>query len=324
MVICMITMTEIARLTQVSQATVSRVLNNSTTVAPEVKERVLACARAHNYQFNALAKGLQGSKTHLLGVILSDISNSFFADLEREIEARAKEHGYSIILFNTDLNPMRQLECLDVARRYRVDGLLIVPNLDDKPLWEKFVSKLDIPTVVITAQADGFDSFYLDHKQAAGQIARHLVGQGYERFLFVGSIDDQKYTGYARELEALSVQAVHIPYEDDARIRRRLEACLGQPGPRTGIFVHNDMYAVRVLRTLWDMGIRVPEDAGVIGFDDTSIGRYFRPSLSTIAQPIAQMADAAVTRLFYRIDHPHGTDFLDCPFQAALIPREST
>ena len=320
----MITMTEIARLTQVSQATVSRALNNSTMVAPEVKERVLACAKAHNYQFNALAKGLQGSKTHLLGVIVSDISNSFFADLEREIEARAKEHGYSIILFNTDLNPMRQLECLDIARRYRVDGLLVVPNLTDKPLWEEFVRKLDIPTVIITAQADGFDSFYLDHEQAAAQAARHMVGQGYQRFLFVGRRSDPKCIGYVQELEAMSIPTARIPYESDGQFRRSLEAYLGQPGPRTGIFAHNDMCAVRVLRTLWDMGLRVPEDAGVIGFDDTSIGRYFRPSLSTISQPLAQMMDAAVTRLFYRIDHPHETDFLDCPFQATLISREST
>ena len=320
----MITMTEIARMTRVSQATVSRVLNGSALVSPEVKERVLACARAHNYQFNALAKGLQGSRTHLLGVILSDISNSFFADLEREIEARAREHDYSIILFNTDLNPARQLECLDVARRYRVDGVLFVPTMDNAQLWAEFVGKLDIPAVAITARVQGFDSFYLDHEQASRQAARHLAGQGYDRFLFVGPPTDVKYLGFARELESMSLRAGHIPYEDDDQFLRSLETCLDRPGPRTGIFANNDMYGVRVLRALWDMGVRVPEDAGVIGFDDTSIGRYSRPSLSTISQPLAQMAGEAVTRLFHRIDHPHEAELLDRPFPAALVSREST
>lgn len=320
----MITMAEIARLSQVSQPTVSRVLNGSKTVAPEIRDRVLACAKAHDYQFNALAKGLQGRKTNLLGVLLSDISNGFFADLEREIEARAKERGYSIILFNTDLNPLHQLECLDVARRYRVDGVLVVPTRDNPELWDEFVGKLDIPAVIITARVDGFDSFYLDHEQAGCQIARHLAGRGYGRFLFVGLFRDIKYIGFARELEAMSVSAAQLSYEDDSQFRRGLEAFLSQPGPRTGIFAHNDMCAMRVLRTLWDMGVRVPEDVGVVGFDDTSMGRYFRPSLSTISQPIAQMADEAVSRLFYRIDHPQEENFLDCPFQATLISREST
>lgn len=320
----MITMTEIARLTQVSQPTVSRVLNGSKTVAPEIRERVLACARAHDYQFNALARSLQGSRTNLLGVILNDISNSFFADLEREIEARARDRGYSIILFNSELDPIRQMECLDVLRRYRVDGLLITPTLSDPERWNEFISKLDIPTVMITLHVDGFDSVYLDHELTGGQIARHLVERGYERFVFVGNSYDEKYIGYARELEGMGIENVCIPYEDDSRFRGRLEQCLRRPGPRTGIFAHNDMCAVRVLRTLWDMGVRVPEDAGLIGFDDISMCRYLRPSLSSIIQPIAQMVEEAVTQLFYRIDHPDGTDFLDLPLRATLISREST
>ena len=85
----MITMTEIAKLTHVSQPTVSRVLNGSQTVALEIRERVLACAREHDYQCNALAKGLQGSRTQLLGVLVTDISNGFFADLAKEIETAA-------------------------------------------------------------------------------------------------------------------------------------------------------------------------------------------------------------------------------------------
>lgn len=89
----MITMTEIARLTGVSQPTVSRVLNGNTSVKPEVREKVLACAREHNFQPNAMARGLVGSGTKLIGVVLTDISNSFFADLEKYMEQAARKKG---------------------------------------------------------------------------------------------------------------------------------------------------------------------------------------------------------------------------------------
>ena len=123
----MITMTEIARLTGVSQPTVSRVLNGNQAVNPEIRERVLACAREHNFQPNVIARSLAGSKTMLLGLVFTDISNSFFADLEKLLEQEAKKSGYSVIVFNSDYDWNREKECLDVIRRYRVDGLVIVP-----------------------------------------------------------------------------------------------------------------------------------------------------------------------------------------------------
>ena len=95
-------MTEIAKLTGVSQPTVSRVLNGNQAVNPEVRERVLACAREHNFQPNVIARSLAGSRTMLIGLVFTDISNSFFADLEKYLEQEAKKNGYSVILFNSD------------------------------------------------------------------------------------------------------------------------------------------------------------------------------------------------------------------------------
>ena len=141
----MITMAEIARLTHVSQPTVSRVLNGNPKVSPEIRERVLACAREHDYQLNALAKGLQGSRTHLLGVLVTDISNGFFAGLAKQIEIAARERGYSILLFNSDYNPENEQEYLDVVRRYRVDGILAVPIRETSAEWHDYVKKLDAP-----------------------------------------------------------------------------------------------------------------------------------------------------------------------------------
>lgn len=322
----MITMTEIARLTNVSQPTVSRVLNGNPKVSPEIRERVLACAREHDYQFNALAKGLQGSPTHLLGVLVTDISNGFFADLTKQIETAARERGYSIILFNSDYNPQNEQEYLDVVRRYRVDGVLAVPIRETSAEWHAYVKKLDVPVVTITRRAVGLDSFYVDHAAAGARVAEYLADRGYRRFLFIGKDYDGKYVGFRQALEArgLGDAAGNRVLQDHDQLRRELARWLGQADGRAGIFAGNDIYALQVLDILRDLHVQVPEQVGVIGFDDTFMGRHLNPRLSTVAQPTARMAREAVDWLLERIEHPGEGELMDRAFSAQLIPREST
>lgn len=321
----MITMTEIAKLTHVSQPTVSRVLNGSKTVAPELRERVLACAREHDYQFNALAKGLQGSKTKLLGVLVTDISNSFFADLAKQIEAEARKSGYSIILFNSDYNPQNEQEYLDVVRRYRVDGVLAVPIRETSAEWQDYVKKLDVPVVTVTRRAEGLDSVYVDHPQAGAMVAAHLLERGFRRFLFIGKDYDGKYVGFRQSLVQMGYggRTENVVYLDDAQMNRAVEDWLRRSPDRGAVFAGNDIYALRVLDILRRLEISVPEEAGVIGFDDTSMGRYLNPQLSSVSQPIAQMAQEAVARLLDRIDHPGPREVLNRPLSASLVIRES-
>nr|WP_326169063.1 LacI family DNA-binding transcriptional regulator [uncultured Oscillibacter sp.] len=319
-------MTEIAKLTHVSQPTVSRVLNGSMTVAPEIRERVLACAREHDYQFNALAKGLQGSKTKLLGVLVTDISNGFFADLAKRIEAEARENGYSIILFNSDYNPRNEQEYLDVVRRYRVDGVLAVPIRETSGEWREYVKKLDVPVVTVTRRAKGLDSVYVDHAQAGAMVAAHLLERGFRRFLFIGKDYDGKYVGFRRSLVEIGYgpRTANVVYQDDVQMNRALEDWLGQSPERGAVFAGNDIYALRVLDALRRLKVSVPEEVGVIGFDDTSMGRYLNPRLSSVSQPIARMAHEAVARLLDRIDRSGPREALDDPLSASLVIREST
>ena len=322
----MITMTEIAKLTHVSQPTVSRVLNGSMTVAPEIRERVLACAREHDYQFNALAKGLQGSKTKLLGVLVTDISNGFFADLVKRIEAEARENGYSIILFNSDYNPRNEQEYLDVVRRYRVDGVLAVPIRETSGEWREYVKKLDVPVVTVTRRAKGLDSVYVDHAQAGAMVAAHLLERGFRRFLFIGKDYDGKYVGFRRSLVEIGYgpRTANVVYQDDVQMNRALEDWLGQSPERGAVFAGNDIYALQVLDALRRLEVSVPERVGVIGLDDNYMGRYLNNRLSSVSQPIARMAHEAVARLLDRIDRPGPREALDDPLSASLVIREST
>lgn len=322
----MITMTEIAKLAHVSQPTVSRVLNGSQTVAPEIRERVLACARDHDYQCNALAKGLQGSKTQLLGVLVTDISNGFFADLAKQIEAAARRSGYSIILFNSNHNPQSEQEYLDIARRYRVDGVLAVPVLDPGEAWQESVKKLDVPIVTITRRAEGLDSVYVNHSQAGAMVAEHLLSRGFRRFLFIGEDCDEKYTGFCQTLAETDcgAQTASVVYQDSEQLNQALAHWLRLAPERGAVFASNDGYALQTLDALRRLGVRVPDEVGVIGFDDISMDAYLNPRLSSVSQPIAQMAQDAVDRLLYRIEHPEPQEALDRPLSAALAFREST
>ena len=326
MVKIMITMTEIAKLTHVSQPTVSRVLNGSQTVAPEIRERVLACAKEHDYQLNALAKGLQGSRTQLLGVLVTDISNGFFADLAKQIEIAARKSGYSIILFNSDYSPQNEQEYLDVVRRYRVDGVLAVPIRETSAEWKEYVKKLDVPIVAVTRRAKGLDSVYVDHVQAGAMVAAHLLERGFRRFLFIGKDYDGKYAGFRRFLTQAGCggETDNVVYQDDSQLSRALEGWLRRASDRGAVFAGNDIYTLRVLDALRRLDAAVPEEAGVIGFDDTSTGRYLNPRLSSVSQPIAQMAQEAVDRLLDRVEHPGQREALDRPLPAELVLREST
>lgn len=324
----MITMTEIARLTGVSQPTVSRVLNGNQNVNPEIRERVLACAREHDFQPNVIAQSLVGSRTHLIGVVLTDISNAFFADLVKYIEKEARKDGYSLILFNSDYDADHEQECLEVVRRYRVDGLIVVPVDEYSEKWRSAVERLDIPTVVITRQAPDMDCVYVDHEEAGAQVGKHLCEEGYEEYIFFGNTRDIKYQGFTEAVEAYDPDyrrhLTIITSKNSEEIRAALEVHFGGRAGRTGIFAYNDRRAIQMLGILQQMGIRVPEQAGLVGFDNTYMCEIMYPRLSSVSQPNEEMAAIAVRRLLYRIDHPEETEVEDHPLIAELMPRDSS
>lgn len=323
----MITMTEIARLTGVSQPTVSRVLNGNQAVNPEVRERVMACAKAHGYQPNVMAQSLAGSRTHLIGVILTDISNAFFADLVKYLEQEARKSGYSLILFNTNYDLAHEQEYLEVVQRYRVDGLIIVPVQEKASKWKKHIRQLNIPTVVITRRVEGLDSVYVDHQEAGAQVGRHLYEEGCRNHIFFGNTEDQKYQGFAeqlREQDSFFQEKLTVISTKDSVVEKELEKHFEKHLDRTGIFAYNDRRALQMMGILQKMGIQVPGRAGLVGFDNTYMCEYLCPSLSSVSQPNKAMAVKAVQLLLHKIEQPEDIHVEDWPMRAELIPRESS
>lgn len=324
----MITMTEIARLTGVSQPTVSRVLNGNKAVNPEIRERVLKCAREHDFQPNVIAQSLVGSKTHLIGVVLTDISNAFFADLVKYLEQEARKEGYSLILFNSNYDPEHEKECLDVVSRYRVDGLIAVPVDEDSVQWRSTIKRLNIPTVVITRRAVGMDSFYVAHDEAGAQVGKYLYEQGYEEYIFFGHTRDIKYQGFvdalAKRDKDFRKHLTVLASKEDTVVRDAMAEYFSRKRGRTGIFAYNDRRAVQMMGILQQMGIQIPTQAGIVGFDNIYLCEHLYPKLSSVSQPNEEMATLAMRRLLYRIGHPEEQKVEDHPLKAELIKRDSS
>lgn len=261
-----------------------------------------------------------------MGVLVTDISNGFFADLTKQIEMEARKNGCSIILFNSDYDPAKEQEYLDVVRRYRVDGVVAVPIRETSEEWQEYVKKLDVPIVAVTRRAKNLDSVYVDHQRAGAMVARHLIQRGFERFLFIGKEYDGKYVGFRQEMARLGFggQTANMVYQNYAHLLDTLSAWLRSSNGRASVFAGNDIYALRVLAALRELGVSVPEEAGVIGFDDTSTARYLNPKLSSVSQPMETMAREAISRVMFRIEHPEDQTVLDMPLDAALAVREST
>lgn len=324
----MITMTEIARMTGVSQPTVSRVLNGNQAVNPEIRERVLACAREHNFQPNVIARSLAGNKTMLLGIVFTDISNSFFADLEMYLEQEAKKSGYSVIVFNSGYDWNREKECLDVIRRYRVDGLIIVPVEENSERFQNEMQNLDIPAVALTRRTEAMDCVYVDHVEAGSQVGRHLQEQGCESYIFVGTENDGKYEGFVKTLRErvadLDSHFTKIETKNSEELSRILKKHFENFPGKTGIFAYNDRRAVQIHGVLQKLGIEIPKQASLVGFDNTYICDFLYPSLTSVAQSNAEMAARAVRRLLEKINNPRDMRSWNESIQARLVIRQSS
>ena len=209
-----------------------------------------------------------------------------------------------------------------------MDGLIMVPVDENGAEWRGMVSRLDIPTVVITRHATGIDSFYVAHDEAGAQVARHLHEQGYEEYIFFGNTTDDKYLGFidgmANECREFRKHLTIISSKDSQVIEAALKKHFAKTTGKTGIFAYNDRRAVQMMGILQKMKIRVPEQVGIVGFDNIYLCEVLYPSLSSIAQPNETMASLAVQRLLYRMDYPNDQKREDHPLHAELICRQSS
>lgn len=326
-------MRDVARRAGVSVSTVSHVVNKSRAVSSEARVQVEQAMADLGYRPNALARSLRRQKTHSLGMIVPDNANPFFAEIARGIEDYGFDRGYSIILCNSDGNLQKQAAYVELLVERRVAGILFVAAGVSTELVHD-LQRQRVPLVVIDREVPGVavDTVQTNHYQGGQLATEHLLALGHRRIACIAAGSDlspsaERVTGYRDTLAAHN-----LPYDPDLVVLgdfqfesgyRAAAQLLARPQPPTAVFACNDLMAVGCVSAATVLGLRVPNDLAVVGFDDIRLASFTNPPLTTIHQPKREIGRLAMEMLLARINEP------DAPprsvrLETRLVVRQSS
>ncbi len=322
---------DVARVAGVSYSTVSRALNDSPRVSGETKERIQQIAAEMGYLPSAVARSLVTQRTNMIGVVVTTITDLFFAELVHAIEETALAHHYGVILTNSRGLPERELQAIQSLRRRRVDGIILVSgcSAETDVCTER---GMDVPLVVINNIHENHagHSVEVDNKGGGLAATEHLLGLGHRRVAHIAGPAEEwdgveRLNGYVRALErhGIPVDASLIASGGNRPVHgidamQQLLSLVDRP---TAVFCYSDAIAMGAMRSARASGLRVPEDLSVVGFDDIDLAPFFEPPLTTVAQPIQAMGEKAVEMILALRE---GEPVEDCVLPSQLVIREST
>lgn len=322
----MITIADVARLAGVSTSSVSNVLNGrSKRMRSSTEERIRQAIQKLGYTPNLAARQLKTGLSPIIGLIVPNVANPFFGIFARLIEEVALEKGFQVLLGNSNRDPIREYKYAEVLWGYGVRGIIFGSSLKDFTHLEDLIRKgmhvvaFDRPP----QRKDPYiiDSIGVDNVQTMRLITKHLLALGHRRIGFIsGPIRTvsrlARLEGYRSSLEEASVkfdqelvwEGVTSNYGDVKSVelgRRGTHELLSSANPPTAIIAINDMYAFGVYAGVRDLGLKIPEDVSVTGVDDIVLSEALEPSLTTVRQPMNEIALLTVERLLSRIQETY-------------------
>jgi LacI family transcriptional regulator len=313
----MATIRDVAKKAGVSVATVSHVINGTRKVAPETEARVRRAMEELGYQPNAIAQSLRKRTTYAIGILVSDITNPFFATLVRGAEDAALEAGYSVIVCNSDEDPQKEDMYIRALWRRRIDGMLIAPTRDGTSSALQELVRRKLPFVFVDRKAKGIeaDAVLSDNIGGAYLATKHLIERGHKRIGIVLGIPgatttEERLLGYRQALEEAG-----IPFSEDLvvwggyRMEGGRKACaklLSLSDPPTAIFSTNNLMTVGVLQELSYRRIKIPEEVAVVGFDDLEWAEIVYPPLTVVVQRPYEIGYQAFKILLRRLNRSEG------------------
>ncbi|HCE2176675.1 TPA: substrate-binding domain-containing protein [Vibrio parahaemolyticus] len=310
----MATMKDIAKLAGVSTSTVSHVINKTRFVSEEISERVNNAAKELNYYApSALARSLKVNRTKTIGMLVTTSTNPFFGEVVKGVERSCYHKGYSLILCNTEGDNERMRQSINTLLQKRVDGLILMCSSLEGERIDVFERYPDIPVVVMDWGPMLFTSDKIqDNSLRGGYLAaKYLIDCGHTE---IGCITgplikhqaQMRYEGYKRAMNEAGLEFnANWIIESDFECEGGYQAFkkMAERGTLpSSIFVSNDMMAMGVINAANELGIKVPDDLSIIGYDDIHIAKFMSPSLTTIHQPKYRLGQAAVETLVRRLD----------------------
>lgn len=300
---------DVAKEAGVSPTTVSRVINDHGYLSTATKDKVHAAMEKLNYQPNSLARSLHGKKTNLIGVIFPSITNPFYAELIQKIETQLFKQGYKIILCNSADNKEKERAYLRMLIANQVDGIIAGAH----NLGIEEYQKIGLPIVSFDRKYTEDIPIISSDNYSGGMLAtQELYDAGCREIYFVGSISQianptsRRLTGYHDKMQQLALEAhsFSVDFADPPAVKLLGIKQLLQNSLLEGVVCSDDLTAILVMQAAQQVGLNVPTDLKVIGYDGTEFMRTYYPQLSTIVQPLNDLVALLIKTLFERIDQP--------------------
>ncbi len=321
--------TEVAKRAKVSTATVSRTINGSSIVSPETADKVWSVVRALGYHPNRYARALVSGRSHLLGLIISDIVNPFFPELIKSFEEMALQKGLEVLVANTNYDPERMSHWVHRMLERKVDGVGIMTSEMEEGLVAE-LEKRRIPIVFLDTGKvrSRISNIRVDYGKGIRAAMEHLVQLRHQRIGFIsGPLTLRSaLTRRTAFLESFGHFGL-LPDETliqvgDHKIdggKAAMERLLALPKRPTAVLASNDLTAIGALRAIYNANLRIPEDISLVGFDDIYLSQFTQPALTTIRLSRTEVAEKAFNALTALINgKSHCTDGRQIPEQIAF------
>mgnify|MGYP001401800468 CR=1 FL=1 len=323
---------EVAARAGVSLGTVSNVLNNPDRVGPETRERVEAAMRALGFVPSRAAGQLRSRRSELIGVVVPDVGNPFWASVLRGVETVADAADLTMVVGSTHQDPDRQRHLLRVLESQGVDGLVIAPIVDRAEDWASFgARRFGVVTLERQDPSSSGAWVSLDNVMGARLAMSHLLERGHRKIALVNGPTSvswcaERRAGVVRALADLDLDPADVLVEVEVRDLTVDEggvavAPLLDARSVTAVMCVNDMLALGALLAMQQRGLRVPDDIALMGYDDTDFAPALNPPLTTVRQPSYEMGVAAA-RLLLRADQREPGEHVE--FEPLLVVRDST
>jgi LacI family transcriptional regulator len=307
-----VTVKDIARYCGVSPGTVDRALNNRQGIKAKTKKIVLDAVRELNYRPDFTARSLVKGKTMTLGIVLFDLYNRSFAQLLNAVEYKARENGYFIYIALSDKDPENEKQCIEYLANHKVDGIILFTVNQGKE-FENYLQGFSIPVITIfNYLSEDWEFVGIQEREAMIDGVGHIVDKGYKKFIYI--CPPLTYQGktniYTQEerlkgfLDGLSIKSIKevpliIKHNDYLSV---LEEVTFEKNNKTAIVCSCDLYALEVMNFLKNKQIKIPEEVGLMGFDNIDVLKYVTPKLTTVEYPVEQIGFMAVERLVNKIE----------------------
>lgn len=319
----------------VSTATVSHVINQTRFVAEETKVKVLQAMKELDYRPNSAARSLRSAKSKIIGLLIpvmgSDTSNFFFMSIAQGIEKKLKEHGYNLILSNSNEQLENEQEQIKAYNAQLIDGLIMAPTGIDQSYLENTLSG-SYPVIFIDRKPQGYngDCVLVDNFRGTNEAVKLLIEKGHKKIAYVSgalglSTSDERLGGYKKALEDYNIPVLQTLIKiGDASFDTgyRLTQELMEEEKITALLVSNNVMTMGAMAFLQENQTKIPEELSVIGYDDYDWAKITTPPLTVIKQPAFKLGVTAGEALIERINHPE-KPFVEYRLSTEMVIRKS-